>query len=165
MDLNHVLQVRSNINEQSETVSFQRLVEDIVLSMNNLIQKENVTINADFGTAGHMLTVKSYMYSIFYNLISNSIKYKRPGFNPVIAIQGRKKGGKLEITFKDNGKGIAEKNFKNLFGLYQRFDTGIEGKGMGLFMVKMQVENLGGKVSVQSEPGKGSTFKLEFPAI
>jgi signal transduction histidine kinase len=69
------------------------------------------------------------------------------------------------MLFKDNGKGIHEKNFKNLFGLYKRFDTTIEGKGLGLFMVKMQVENLGGKINVQSEPGSGTTFKIEFPKV
>jgi len=52
-----------------------------------------------------------------------------------------------------------------LFGLYRRFDANVEGKGMGLFIVKMQAENLGGKISVQSEPGLGTTFKLTFPKV
>jgi len=69
----------------------------------------------------------------------------------------------LKIVFKDNGKGIEEKNFKDMFELYKRFDTKVEGRGMGLFMVKMQIENLGGKISLQSKPGSGTTFTLEFP--
>lgn len=47
----------------------------------------------------------------------------------------------------------------------KRFDTSVEGKGMGLFIVKLQVENLGGKISVQSKPGSETTFKLEFPNV
>jgi PAS domain S-box-containing protein len=165
MDLNHILQVRSNINEQREIVSFKSLVDDITVSLGNLIKKENVTINTNFHAVDNTTTIKSYMYSIFYNLIINGIKYKQPGNDPVISIYAYKKGDKFEILFKDNGKGIEEKNFKNLFGLYKRFDTTIEGKGLGLFMVKMQVENLGGKITVQSERGSGTTFKLEFPMV
>jgi len=163
MDLNHILQVRRYVNEKSETVLFQSLVEDITLSLNNLIKSENVTVVFDFSIIESMFTVKSYMHSIFYNLILNSIKYKRPNVDPVISIVTRKKEDKLEILFDDNCKGIDAKNFKNLFGLYKRFDTSVEGKGMGLFMVKMQVESLGGKITVQSELGLGTTFKVEFP--
>jgi PAS domain S-box-containing protein len=163
MDMNHILQVSTRINDKTEIVSFQQLIEEINLSLNNLMQNENVKVTFNFEAADNFITIKSYMHSIFYNLILNSIKYKRTDNDPVISITTRKYDNKLEILFKDNGKGIDEKNFKNLFGLYRRFDTSVEGKGMGLFMVKMQVENLGGKISVQSKPGQGTTFKVEFP--
>ncbi|MDB4902086.1 MAG: domain S-box protein [Mucilaginibacter sp.] len=163
MDMNHILQVSTRINDKTEVVSFQQLIEEINLSLNNLMQNENVKVTFNFEAADNFITIKSYMHSIFYNLILNSIKYKRTDNDPVISITTRKYDNKLEILFKDNGKGIDEKNFKNLFGLYRRFDTSVEGKGMGLFMVKMQVENLGGKISVQSKPGQGTTFKVEFP--
>jgi len=165
MDLNQILQVRNNAHEQSESVSFQLLVDDIILSLNNLIQKENVTIVANFSTVNSISTIKSYIYSIFYNLILNGIKYRQPDIDPIISISTSKKADKLEIEFKDNGKGIDEKNFKDLFGLYKRFDTNVEGKGLGLFMVKMQIENLGGNISAQSKPGSGTIFKLEFPYV
>lgn len=163
MDMNHILQVSTRINDKTEVVSFRQLIEDINLSLNNLMQNENVKVTFNFDEAGSFITIKSYMHSIFYNLILNGIKYKRPDADPVISITTRKYDNKLEILFKDNGKGIDEKNFKNLFGLYRRFDTSVEGKGMGLFMVKMQVENMGGKIVVQSKPGQGTTFKVEFP--
>ncbi|MDF2431150.1 MAG: hypothetical protein JWP44_781, partial [Mucilaginibacter sp.] len=162
IDLNHILQVSTQINEKNETVSFISLVKDIMLSLNNIIQKENVTILYDFTAADNVITIKSYMYSIFYNLILNGIKFKRPNIDPVISILSKKKGNTLEIQFKDNGKGIEEKNFKNLFGLYKRFDTSVKGKGIGLFIVKMQTENLGGKIHVQSEYGSGTTFTASF---
>ncbi|HEY2583091.1 MAG TPA: PAS domain S-box protein [Mucilaginibacter sp.] len=163
MDMNHILQVSSRVNDKTEVVMFKPLVEEINLSLSNLIQTENVTISFNFDAANSFTTIKSYMHSIFYNLILNGIKYKRMGVNPVISITTRKSYDKLEIIFKDNGKGIEEKHMKDLFGLYKRFDNSVEGKGLGLFMVKMQVENLGGKVSLQSRPGHGTSFKLEFP--
>jgi PAS domain S-box-containing protein len=162
-DLNNILQVRSEINGQTEFVPFGVLVEDIYLSLNNIIQSEKASINSNFDEATGITTIKAYMHSIFYNLIINAIKYRRPEVNPVISISTKKTGDRLKILFKDNGKGIEEKNLENLFGIYKRFDTETEGKGMGLFMVKMQVESLGGKISVQSKPGIGTTFILEFP--
>jgi len=163
IDLNQILQIHGSISENSEQVVFQSLVDEITLSLANLIAQENVTIKTNFSAAGKTFTIKSYMYSIFYNLILNGIMYRQTGVEPLVSISTRAKEDGLEILFKDNGNGIDEKNIKNLFGLYKRFDTSVEGKGIGLFLVKMQVENLGGKISVQSKVGIGTIFKLEFP--
>ena len=103
------------------------------------------------------------MYSIFYNLISNSIKYRHLDRNPVITISGYRSEKKITLLFEDNCKGIDLERYQNqLFGLYKRFDTTVEGKGMGLFMVKTQVETLGGKISVSSVPNEGTRFKIEL---
>ena len=68
------------------------------------------------------------------------------------------------MLFKDNGLGIDLQNLsEQVFGLYKRFHTDrAEGKGMGLYMVKTQVESMGGKISVSSEVNKGTEFKIEF---
>jgi signal transduction histidine kinase len=55
-----------------------------------------------------------------------------------------------------------EKSGADVFGLYKRFDENIDGKGMGFFMVKTQVEMLGGKISIKSKPNEGAEFKIEF---
>lgn len=70
----------------------------------------------------------------------------------------------LNIIFEDNGKGIDLKKYgSQLFGLYKRFDVDVDGKGMGLFMVKTQVEDLGGTIQAFSEPGKGTKFHILLP--
>lgn len=163
IDLNHILEVSSKGHERSEQVSFRALIADITLSLNHLIESERAVISYHFNEIEEIAGIKSYLYSIFYNLILNGIKYRRPGVDPVITVSGYKTGTGISIRFQDNGKGIEEKNIKNLFGLYKRFDTHVEGKGMGLFMVKMQVESMGGIISVESEPEKGSAFVIEFP--
>ena len=165
LDINHILQTRNQIDEQNEEISLPVLVEDITLSLKSLTKNETISITFDFNNVHKIITLKTYIYSIFYNLILNSIKYKRQGIDPNIWISATENEGKLEIVFRDNGKGIGEKDLKNIFGLYKRFDTSVEGKGMGLFMVKMHVEALGGKISVQSELGAGTTFKLIFDDI
>lgn len=109
-------------------------------------------------------TIKSYLYSIFYNLISNSIKYKQTNKAPVIQIKNTIDKEKIIISYVDNGLGIYLKQHgEKLFGLYKRFHLHIEGKGLGLFMVKTQVEVLGGNIHVKSEPNVGTEFIIELP--
>lgn len=164
LDLNDILRVHSSMHKRIEPVVFQALVDDITQRLSGLITEEHITIKTNFSEAEKTNTIKSYLHNIFYNLISNSIKYRRPGADTVISISTAAKQGKLEIIFKDNGKGIEEESLKNLFGFYRRFDTSVEGRGTGLFLVKLQVENLGGTISVQSKVGTGTVFSLDFPS-
>jgi PAS domain S-box-containing protein len=162
-DLNHILQVRKPMDAKKETVYFEKLVSDIKVSILNTATKEHIRIDCDFAEVDSLYTMRSYLYSIFYNLLSNAIKFRRPGVEAVISIKSQRLGDKTELRFKDNGKGIdMDKNKQNLFGLYKRFDTSTEGKGMGLFMVKTQIEALGGTVSVNSELGQGTEFVMQF---
>lgn len=164
MDLNLVLKKKQEINESKEEVLFSRLVSNIKNSISGLIQSENVEIICDFSKVDKYFTIKSYLHSVFYNLISNSIKYRFPGRHPVIVITSQRKNGKIVLSFEDNGSGIdLEKKRDQIFGLYKRFHTNIEGKGMGLFMVKTQVEALGGEINVRSRPNHGTIFEMEFP--
>ena len=128
-----------------------------------MINNDQVQIISDFSGAEELVSVRSYLYSIFLNLVSNSIKYKRPGIKPIIEITSAKIKNKIQLTFKDNGLGIDIKNKEDeIFGLYKRFHDHVDGKGLGLFMVKTQVESLGGKIMVASEVNKGSEFRIEF---
>ncbi len=162
-DLNHILQSRELVNEKKEDVYFIDLVNAIKTSIHTTIINEKVQFNCTFSVAS-MSTVRSYLYSIFYNLTSNSIKYRQADTAPVIGISSRVVNDKIELHFTDNGKGIdLDKNAAQLFGLYKRFDTTTEGKGMGLFMVKTQVEALGGTIKIKSKPGHGTEFTIEFP--
>lgn len=164
IDLNNILQIGKQVNEQIEIISLPALVEEIKSGIHEMIRKNKAHITYDFKAADELYTLKGYMYSIFQNLVINSIKFKQPGVNPQIEISSAVVGDSIHLCFKDNGKGIdLVKNTPHLFGLYKRFDTSVEGKGMGLFIVKLQTESLGGVVNVKSEPNKGTEFILEFP--
>jgi PAS domain S-box-containing protein len=166
IDLNDILQVRNEANQQIEIISLPLLVEEIRAGINQMIIKNAVQLTYNFDQLNELRSLKSYLYSIFQNLIVNSIKYRRANVEPVITITSTIAGNKVYIYFTDNGKGIdLERYSSHLFGLYKRFDWSVEGKGMGLFMVKMQVERLGGTISVESELNKGTEFKLEFPLV
>lgn len=163
LDLNNILQLKKIGSEAKERVIFSELVKGIEQSIHSLVLKEKVTITGDFDEVDEMITLKGYLYSIFYNLISNSIKYKRQDVDPVIEIKTLLKKDAIELIFKDNGRGIdLKKRGDQVFGLYKRFHLEIEGKGVGLFIVKTQVEALGGKISIESEVNKGTQFKIIF---
>ncbi len=163
-DLSLILQIRREINEQKTLIRFSEIMNEIQLAIENLINKEGVEFIVDFSEVDEINSIKSYIYSIFYNLISNSIKYKQLQVQPVIKIKSSLIDKQIVLVFKDNGLGIdLKKNKDTVFGLYKRFHTHTEGKGMGLFMVKTQIETLGGKISIRSEPNRGTEFKIELP--
>ena len=164
LDLNNILQIKRDIIHLKEKVRFSELVHNIQISNEHQIEKANATILCDFSEIDEMMTLKTYLYSIFFNLITNSLKYRQPNIPPIIEIKSRMINNTIEIIFKDNGSGIdLAKKGEQIFGLYKRFHSDVaEGKGMGLYMVKTQVESMGGKISIESEVKKGTTFKIEF---
>ncbi len=163
IDLNNILRLKKDFSENKETINLDQLVAGIKSSIQHLLQTELVQIHTDFSAFPDIVTLKSYLHSIFYNLISNSIKYRRPDLLPLIQIKSELIGNKIVINFKDNGLGIdLTKKKDEVFGLYKRFHLHVEGKGIGLFMVKTQVEALGGKIYISSEKNIGTEFKIQF---
>ena len=163
-DLNDILKIRQKVDESKQLIKFDTFVSDIHLSIERMIEVEKATILWNFTEAEEIVTIKSYLHSIFYNLISNSLKYRQLTEAPIIKITSRKINGKIVLLFEDNGIGIdLSKAGEHVFGLYKRFHTDrAEGKGMGLYMVKTQVESMGGKISVSSEVNVGTQFRIEF---
>lgn len=164
LDLNNIIQVKNNINENKNNIYFSQVVDEVLSSIDASVEQNKVSIACNFDEVPGLITLKSYIHSIFYNLITNSIKFRKEDTPPVIEIKSYREDDKTILVFKDNGIGInMEKKGHHAFGLYKRFHPEhAEGKGMGLFMVKTQVEALGGKISLQSEVNKGSEFKIEF---
>jgi DNA-binding response OmpR family regulator/signal transduction histidine kinase len=162
-DINEILAMKHDVNERKQSIVFSSLLDEIMSGMQNNINEVPVHIISDFSQAEGMLTIKSYLYSIFSNLISNSIKYRQRFIKPVIEISSVRLKNKIQLIFKDNGLGIdIKKNGRDVFGLYKRFHNHVEGKGMGLYMVKAQLETLGGAIFVESEVNKGTEFRIEF---
>ena len=128
-----------------------------------MIIQNDVTITSNFDGGSYVYSIRSFIYSIFYNLILNSIKYRREDVSPVIELSATTHNDKVILSFKDNGKGIdLNRHGENLFGLYQRFDVSVEGSGLGLFMIKTQIEQLGGSINIESTVGVGTTFIIEL---
>ncbi|MGA8808103.1 MAG: ATP-binding protein, partial [Thermoanaerobaculia bacterium] len=101
------------------------------------------------------------LVQLFQNLVGNAIKYQNPGV-PRIDVSAAMRGGKWTFSVKDNGLGIEPKYFDRIFGMFQRLHKREEfsGTGIGLAICKKIVERHGGTISVESQPGEGSTFRF-----
>lgn len=164
IDLNTILQGGEQNTERKQLVSIQGLVDDISLSIADIIKNEKAVITCHCENLSDIYSIRSHMYSIFYNLIFNAIKYRQTDKRPLINIECMKNGDDLVITFSDNGKGIdLTKYGDQLFRFYKRFDTSVTGKGLGLFLVKRHVEDLEGSITIKSELNQGTQFVISLP--
>lgn len=164
-DLSLVLNTRSNLNAKKETVNLQSIIHSISETLEEQLSKSGCDLIIDIKpNANSIFTIKSYMESILFNLLSNSIKYRSAKRQLKVIIRVVKVDNNIHISISDNGTGIdLKENGAYIFGLYKRFNYEVEGKGLGLHMTKAQVEALGGSIDIESTFGKGTTFKIELP--
>lgn len=150
-------------NEMSvmELVDFDQLIDDLTLSIENRIYTTGTLITKNIGVTKIYFSKKN-LRSILYNLISNAIKFKSADRDPEITISTKAVQGYSVLTVEDNGIGIPENQFENIFKMYGRLHKEVEGQGMGLYLIKKIVNAAGGKVIVESKPGKGSLFAIYF---
>ncbi|WP_339704407.1 PAS domain S-box protein [uncultured Kriegella sp.] len=166
LTLNTLVETLKTKSEKSvirKEVSFTQTLkktQDILMAQ---ISDSGALIKGDFSAIDVVSYNPIYMESIFQNLIGNAIKYKDPERNPEIIVTSEIENGVVKLSFKDNGLGIdLKKHGHKLFGLNKVFHRHPDAKGVGLFMTKAQVEAMGGKISAESQVGKGSIFSIEF---
>jgi len=102
--------------------------------------------------------------SIIYNLLSNAVKYRDATRQSVVWVSAERQSQAIVLRVQDNGLGVSALQQRQLFGLFQRLHTHVEGTGVGLYIVKRLVENAGGTITVESQPQVGTTFTVSFPA-
>ena len=153
---NDIYSVREKVHLQDEWNKAVSLVGDSVRTVHKL--------DVDFSDAPFVFGVRPMIQSIFYNLISNAIKYQSPERKLQITTRSKRVAdNSTQIFISDNGLGIdLNAQGKNLFKLYKRFHTHVPGKGLGLYLVKTQVETLGGSITVASELDSGTTFTIDL---
>ncbi|MFZ6663241.1 PAS domain-containing sensor histidine kinase [Peijinzhouia sedimentorum] len=164
--LNHYTDVLTEKTESQisvEELQFKDAFNVVVKSLKSLIKDTQCTIDFNFDLAPTIRFNKYYLESIFLNLISNSIKYSKAFQAPEIKIRTRKFDGYTELIFSDKGLGFdVEKTKNKIFGLHQKFHSHEDSKGIGLYLIYNYLINLHGKISVESQVNKGSTFTLSF---
>lgn len=162
-DLVKVIIIKDNPSIQKEDLLLKDIFEDVFSQLDFLIGLHKPIIKFDFEQVSFLNTNKSYLESILLNLLTNSIKYKSETRKLKINITAKQLDNNVVLIFKDNGIGIdLERNKDKIFGLYQRFHDYPDSKGLGLYLVKSQVETMGGTISLESKVNIGTTFTLTF---
>jgi signal transduction histidine kinase len=162
-DLTQMLSIKSNKKIIVETVSAPNVFKKVCNYFNKQIHKLGIYIHTDFQC--EMIPFpKSYLESVLMNLMSNAMKYcsvNRPLRIQIITKVNE--GGNTVLIFTGNGIGIDLTRYKDkIFNLNQRFHSHVNGSGVGLFITKTQVTSMGGKIEVESEVDKGTTFTITF---
>jgi PAS domain S-box-containing protein len=134
------------------------LLKEVLADLDKVIRENQAVIKAE--KLPEVMAFPTELKLLFQNLISNSIKFRKPGETPCIAISVEKDNGFWRFTVKDNGIGIDPRHQDRIFIIFQRLHnrTDYEGSGIGLAHCKKIVELHGGKIWVASTLGEGSTF-------
>lgn len=164
-DLNHVLMV-SDQKSIMTSVDLDAEFDIVQFLLKNEIELSNAKIESDFSACPVIYSIKSYIHNILFNLLSNAVKYKKQNIAPHIIVRSYKHSSGFQcIEFTDDGIGVDLEKFKDkIFGFYKRFHSHVEGKGLGLHLIKKQVDVLGGRIEVESVVNHGTTFRVLFPA-
>lgn len=162
-DLVKVIIIKDNPSIKKEAVLIKEIFENVFSQLNFQIELYKPIIKLNFEKISVINTNKAYIESILLNLLTNSIKYKSENRKLKITITTEEIDDTVVLIFKDNGIGIdLARNKDKVFGLYQRFHNYPDSKGLGLYLVKSQVETMGGTIGIESEVNKGTTFTLTF---
>ena len=162
-DLIKILIIKDKNSIAQEEIQFETIFQKVFTQTKNLIKENNPKIKYDFSLAPNVFFNPVYLESIFLNLFTNALKYSSPTRNLEIKIHSKRIGNEIQLEFEDNGIGINLKRHKDrVFGLYQRFHNHQNSKGLGLYLVKSQLETLGARIEIESRVDEGTKFFIKF---
>ncbi|NNF35232.1 MAG: HAMP domain-containing histidine kinase [Saprospiraceae bacterium] len=162
-DLQTILDIQRGHKSGFEQITIVNELNKALSILNDDIVERNVSIKKSIEPGLEIKGYKAYFQSIFYNLLSNAIKFSSEERQPVIEIRGHTDNGQIILEVEDNGLGIEMKYAGDkIFKLYQRFNYNHPGKGVGLYLVKAQVEAMHGDISLKSKLQEGTTFTMTY---
>jgi len=163
-NLNEVVDISTNLNLEKKKVNVYSTVIKVTDSLSGFLKKHDTTFINNIPQDLVLETAPVYLESIILNLITNAVKYRHPDRQPEIILAAKVKGDSFVLSTSDNGLGIDLKKYgSKLFGMYKTFHKNKDARGIGLYLVKNQVQAMGGSIKVTSEVDKGSTFNLILP--
>ncbi|MCX6351317.1 MAG: PAS domain S-box protein, partial [Bacteroidetes bacterium] len=156
------IQIKQDLEVSSEVIALDDCMKRTLDGLEAEIANSGAVIETHFEVPIIKYPPK-YLFSIFHNLVSNTLKYQSPDRKPLIKVSVKKDNDKVILSISDNGLGIdLTKHGANIFKIGKVFHRNANSKGFGLYMTKTHVEAMGGKIWVESTPEVGSTFFIEF---
>jgi len=161
-NLNVVVAINTNINIEQKRLDLNEKVTKITHNLKNFIQKKEALLINKIPKDTFIKAAPIYLENIIQNMITNAIKYSHPNRSPRIVLRAIKKRNTTVFSIQDNGLGIdLEKYGEKLFGMYKTFHNNTS-RGIGLYLVKNQIEAMGGSINVSSKVDVGTTFNIVF---
>lgn len=161
--LNVITTMRSGLRPDLSHVSLKASLDRLLESLNYEIKTLNAQIDVAIPEALTVLHVQTWIDSILFHLLSNALRYRSNERAPIVHISAESQPGGIELRVSDNGLGIdLVRHGHKIFGLFKTFHNNPDARGLGLYLVRNQVESLGGKITVQSIPTQGTTFSILF---
>lgn len=164
--LNQVLDINLTGDKEWSVVNVHERVDAAIQSVLQLATNAGVKITNNIDTLVEIEVIPAYLDSILLNMLTNAIKYRSESRSPSLRIECNHVNNFIELQFIDNGLGIdLNRHGDKIFGMYKTFHSNSDSKGLGLFMVKNQVEAMGGTIDVSSEVDKGTKFSVHLPIV
>lgn len=154
-----------NIIENATEIDINDVINDYCLMRQRMIAEKSVTIKAE--QLPVIISVRTPLIQVFHGILDNAIKYSREDEAPIIVIQAKENEHDWEFFIQDNGIGIDSQYFDKIFVIFQRLHNHGEytGTGIGLSIAAKNIESLGGRIWLESEPGIGSKFFFSIPKV
>ncbi len=162
-NLNDVVAISTNVNLENKPLLLNDQIRAVEQNLAAFLKNNNALIINEVEEKTKVKAVPAYVESILMNFITNAIKYRDPMKKPVIHLTAAPNEDYTILSIKDNGLGIdLEEHGDKLFGMYKTFHSNPDARGIGLYITKNQIEAMNGKITVESEVGKGTTFNIYF---
>jgi PAS domain S-box-containing protein len=162
-ELNEVLKIKQSKNIEKRLLEFETVFVRSCQMLNAHISNMGARVERNFDEAPSMEYPHIYLESIFLNLLSNALKYSDPTRVPSIRFKTYYRNGRIVLEVADNGLGInMERYGHQIFKMRKTFHNHPDSRGIGLFMIKNQVEAMGGQIAVTSAEKEGTTFRIIF---
>lgn len=157
---------REDIGLKKETVDVHQIIQDAIRNISTSLHERQGTIDCELNATRHIIEAdKLHLTNVLYNLIDNAIKYCKS--SPHIVIRTKDSQRNLLLEVEDNGIGISAEHQKRVFQKFFRVPTGnvhdVKGFGIGLNYVRSIIEAHKGSIKLESDLGKGCTFKISIP--
>lgn len=162
-NLQELVDFQTELKPIRKHINLKEYLQKIVDFLRMDFQKNNVEYSIDVPKDETVFYNPAYLESILLNFSTNAIKYSDSNKNAIVVYKFIVENGTKTLSITDNGLGIdLEKNGHLIFGMHKTFHKNENARGIGLFMTKNQIEAMGGNVTIESQEGKGTTFKIYF---
>ena len=169
IETNRRLLPGTSVELHMETVPVRKAVEEVTAVIKGIANKKHIAVGIEVSDGLDAVTLDQHKFrQLLYNLLSNAVKFTDEGGKVDIHAR-RLDPHQFEVQVLDTGIGIKAEDINRLFIEFEQLDSGtarrFEGTGLGLALTKKIIEFQGGRISVESEPGKGSRFTVILPVM